>query len=253
MTRFFLTIEYDGTDFIGWQRQPSGISVQQCIEEAAQKITNKKITLYGAGRTDSGVHASGQVAHIDLPDKFNSNRVMEALNANLLNYRIKIVEVSIVKEDSHARFSALWRKYKYTILNRLAPPALSEGKVWHVRYPLDIESMKKAANYLIGTHDFTSFRASQCQSKSPVKTLSSLTIKEKNENVIIIAKAKSFLHHQVRNIVGTLQLVGCGKWSSEETIVALEKKNRTYAGPTAPAAGLILTDVKYPKRVYLKN
>tara|TARA_B100000029_G_scaffold162944_1_gene159038 strand:- start:8657 stop:9412 length:756 start_codon:yes stop_codon:yes gene_type:complete len=250
MNRYFITIEYDGTNFIGWQKQNSGPSIQECIEIAVERFTNSKITLYGAGRTDAGVHASGQVAHLDLPKKFDSYQIVEAINAHLINQRIKIINVNHVKEDAHARFSALWRKYKYFILNRQAPPAINEGYVWHQKRTLDIEKMRTAAKFLTGTHDFSSFRATHCQSKSAIKTLDSLSLTKIKENIVITAKARSFLHHQVRNIVGSLKLVGSSKWEPEYIVDVINKKNRTAAGPTAPAEGLYLTEIKYPKKVY---
>ena len=251
MNRFFLTIEYDGANFIGWQKQNTGPSIQECVEKAVESFTNSKIILYGAGRTDAGVHASGQVAHLDLPNKFSSYQIMEAINAHLINTKIKIINVQLVKKEAHARFSALWRKYRYFILNRQAPPAINQGYVWHQKITLDIEKMKVASKYLIGTHDFSSFRATHCQSKSAVKTLDQISIIKKKESIVITVKARSFLHHQVRNIVGSLKLVGCGKWEPEYIVEVMNKKNRTAAGPTAPAAGLVLTEIKYPKKVYL--
>ena len=249
--RFFLTIEYDGTDFIGWQKQNSGPSIQEKIEECIYKITQVKCSIYGSGRTDAGVHSKGQVAHVDILKKFSSKRLMDAINAYLLDYKIKITEVKPTIPDAHARFSAISREYEYVILNRSAPPALDDGRVWHQRIDLDIKNMKKAANYLVGTHDFTSYRATQCQSNSPIKTLDELSINKVFVKVIVRAKARSFLHHQVRNIVGTLKLVGSGKWNPEDVLSALDKKDRTAAGPTAPACGLTLIKIEYPKEIYL--
>ena len=245
MNRFFLTIEYDGANFIGWQKQNTGPSIQECVEKAVESFTNSKIILYGAGRTDAGVHASGQVAHLDLPNKFSSYQIMEAINAHLINTKIKIINVQLVKKEAHARFSALWRKYKYFILNRQAPPAINEGYVWHQKRTLDIEKMRTAAKFLTGTHDFSSFRATHCQSKSAIKTLDSLSLTTIKENIVITAKARSFLHHQVRNFVGSLSLIGIGKWEKKDLLRVLNTCKRTEAGPTAPAHGLYLADIKY--------
>ena len=249
--RFFLTIEYDGTNFVGWQKQSSGPSIQETIEGCIYKITQENISVYGSGRTDAGVHALGQVAHVDIKKDFEPSRLMEAINSYLKGYKIKIVDVKETLPDAHARFSALNREYEYIILNRSAPPAIDEGKVWHQRKLLNIKKMEEAAKILEGTHDFTSFRASQCQSKSPIKTLDKLNILIKDEKIFIKAKAKSFLHHQVRNIVGTLKLVGSEKWDSEDVLTALEKKDRRAAGPTAPAFGLTLLKIEFPKNIFL--
>ena len=252
MNRFFITIEYDGSGFLGWQKQEIGPSIQETLENAVKKFTKQSILVYGAGRTDAGVHASGQVAHLDLPDKFTSNRVMEAINAYLLDVRVKVIEVKSTVFDAHARFSAISREYEYSILNRSSPPALNAGKNWHQRLPqLDVDKMQIAANHLIGTHDFTSFRATQCQSKSPLKTLDLLTIERNGETINIKAKAKSFLHHQIRNIAGTLVLVGRGKWNPNQIVDCLKMKNRTAAGPTAPAEGLVLKKILYPNEIYI--
>tara|TARA_B100001250_G_scaffold141227_1_gene120838 strand:- start:166 stop:918 length:753 start_codon:yes stop_codon:yes gene_type:complete len=249
--RFFLTIEYDGSNFVGWQRQNSGPSIQEAVENSIYKIIQIRTSIYGSGRTDAGVHASGQVAHVDIEKEFQPMRLMEAINAYLIDYRIKIINVQTTLPDAHARFSATSREYEYVILNRAAPPAIDEGKVWHQRKILNIEKMQEAGKLLEGTHDFTSYRASQCQSKSPIKTLDNLTVFKENQKIIVRAKAKSFLHHQVRNIVGTLKLVGSEKWRPYEVINALDKKDRTAAGPTAPACGLTLKDIEFPKNIFL--
>ena len=245
MKRYKIKIEYDGTPFIGWQRQDNGQSIQGTIEDSIKNIFEETVTIFGAGRTDAGVHASGQVAHLDLPKKFDSYQIVEAINAHLINQRIKIINVNHVKEDAHARFSALWRKYKYFILNRQAPPAINEGYVWHQKRTLDIEKMRTAAKFLTGTHDFSSFRATHCQSKSAIKTLDSLSLTTIKENIVITAKARSFLHHQVRNFVGSLSLIGIGKWEKKDLLRVLNTCKRTEAGPTAPAHGLYLADIKY--------
>ena len=244
--RIFITIEYDGTPFVGWQRQVTGLSVQQVLEEAAAELTGGDILVQGAGRTDSGVHATGQVAHLDVPDKFDANRVMEALNALTGDHPVTILGAREVNAEAHARFSATGRKYLYRLLPRRQPPALNHGRVWHHRGALDPCAMQSAAAHLVGRHDFTSFRASQCQADSPVRTLDELQIEPQDEEIHIRAEARSFLHHQVRNIVGTLALVGAGKWTEDHVATALAAKDRSAAGPTAPPEGLYLTGVTYP-------
>ena len=244
--RIFITIEYDGTPFVGWQRQVTGLSVQQVLEEAAAELTCGEILVQGAGRTDSGVHATGQVAHLDVPDKFDANRVMEALNALTGDHPVTILDARAVDGEAHARFSATGRRYLYRLLPRRQPPALDHGRVWHHRGTLDADAMQLAAAHLVGRHDFTSFRASQCQADSPVRTLDELRIESQGEEIHIHAAARSFLHHQVRNIVGTLALVGVGKWTGEDVAAALAAKDRSAAGPTAPPEGLYLTEVTYP-------
>ena len=217
------------------------------LEEAAAELTGGDILVQGAGRTDSGVHATGQVAHLDVPDKFDANRVMEALNALTGDHPVSIIEAREVDSEAHARFSATGRRYLYRLLPRRQPPALDHGRVWHHRGgALDPGAMQAAAALLVGRHDFTSFRASQCQADSPVRTLDELRIEPQGEELHIHAAARSFLHHQVRNIVGTLALVGAGKWTSEDVAAALAAKDRSAAGPTAPPEGLYLTGVTYP-------
>jgi len=247
--RVFITIEYDGTPFVGWQRQSTGLSVQQVLEEAAAELTGDDILVQGAGRTDSGVHATGQVAHLDVPDRFDANRVMEALNALTADHPVTIRQAREVEGEAHARFSATGRRYLYRILPRRQPPALDRGRVWHHRQPLDAAAMRKAAEQLVGRHDFTSFRASQCQADSPVRTLDELRIETSGEELHIHAAARSFLHHQVRNIVGTLALVGTGKWTVDDVADALAARDRAAAGPTAPPEGLYLTGVTYPSGI----
>ena len=244
--RIFITIEYDGTPFVGWQRQVTGLSVQKVLEEAAAELTGDDILVQGAGRTDSGVHATGQVAHLDVPDKFDANQVMEALNALTGDHPVSIIQSREVVREAHARFSATGRRYLYRLLPRRQPPALDYGRVWHHRGSLDPGAMQAAAAHLVGRYDFTSFRASQCQADSPVRTLDELRIEPQGEELHIHAAARSFLHHQVRNIVGTLALVGAGKWTEDDVAAALAAKDRSAAGPTAPPEGLYLTGVIYP-------
>ncbi len=247
MGRFKLTIEYDGRPFVGWQRQANGPSVQEALEDVVFEFSGQRVEVAGAGRTDKGVHATGQVAHIALDgDRFDANTVMKATNALLRPAPIAILDCTAVPDDFHARFSAIERGYRYEILNRRPPPALDAGRVWHVPVPLDADAMHAAAQRLVGHHDFTSFRATQCQSASPEKTLDRLDVRREADRILVMAASRSFLHHQVRNMVGTLRLVGEGKWGADDVTAALEARNRTAAGPTAPAGGLYLTHVRYP-------
>lgn len=246
MPRFKLTIEYDGTPFVGWQRQENGPSVQQAIEEAAAAYCQTEIVVHGAGRTDAGVHAKAQVAHVDLPRDDGGDKVRDALNAHLRPSPIAIVQAEQVSEEFHARFSAIKRHYLYRIVMRRAPLALDIKRAWWLTKPLDAEAMSQAARVLIGKHDFTSFRATECQAKTPVKTIDAITVTQSGDEVEVSVKALSFLHHQVRNIVGTLSLVGEGKWTEGEVAKALAEKDRSAGGPTAPAHGLYLTEVRYP-------
>jgi tRNA pseudouridine38-40 synthase len=245
MKRFKLTIEYDGGDYVGWQRQDSGPSVQQALEEAVMAFCGETVTVFGAGRTDSGVHAFGQVAHIDLERPAGSDTVRDALNFHLKPAPVVVIAAEEVDEDFHARFSARERAYRYRIVNRRPPLALDRGRAWWVPVALDEQAMAVAARTLIGKHDFTTFRAAMCQAKSPIRTLDVLAIARYGDDVLIEARARSFLHHQVRNIVGTLKLVGEGKWTAAEVKKALEACDRSAGGPTAPAAGLYLLEVVF--------
>jgi len=254
MTRYKLTIEYKGSDYAGWQRQDGVPTVQQAIEEAIHAFSQQAVTIYGSGRTDAGVHARGQVAHVDL-DEFSKPmeefEVAKAINAFLRPQPISIVKAEIVADDFEARYHATNKLYQYRILNRPSFPAIEQGLVWHVKRELDVEAMQKAAQILVGHHDFTTFRDSQCQAKSPEKTLDRLEVKTQpydecgGRQITFEAEARSFLHHQVRNMVGTLTLVGEGKWNTEDAKKALEAKDRTKGGPTAPAEGLYLVRVDY--------
>jgi tRNA pseudouridine38-40 synthase len=245
VTRFRLTIEYDGGPFVGWQRQENGPSIQQALEEAAFRITGENADMQGAGRTDAGVHALGQVAHVDIEKEIAPDKLRDALNFHLKPAPIAVVSVEIAAPDFHARFSATGRAYLYRIVNRRAPLTIDRGRAWLVQVPLDGTAMHDAAQVLIGKHDFSTFRASECQAQSPVKTLDRLSVHRVGEELQLIAEARSFLHHQVRNIVGTLRLVGEGKWSKDDLAVALAAKDRTKGGPTAPPDGLYLTRVSY--------
>jgi len=245
VTRFKLTLEYDGSDFVGWQRQAIGMSIQQALEEAAFRITAETAQVHGAGRTDAGVHALGQVAHIDIEKAITADKLRDALNFHLKPAPIAVIAAEIAAPDFHARFSATRRAYLYRIVNRRAPLTVDHGRAWLVNAPLDSGAMQDAAQVLTGTHDFTTFRATLCQAKSPVKTLERLSVHRVGEEIQIIAESRSFLHHQVRNMVGTLKLVGEGKWSKADVQAALEAKDRAEGGPTAPPDGLYLTRVSY--------
>jgi tRNA pseudouridine38-40 synthase len=245
MPRYRLLIEYDGTPFNGWQRQETGLSVQGVLETAAAALAGGPVVLYGAGRTDTGVHASGQVGHLDLPRVWSPDTVRDAINYHVKPHPVTVLAAEAVDEDFHARFSAVGRNYLYRILDRRAPPALDRHRVWWVPRPLDVRAMAAAAEHLLGHHDFTSFRASACQSRSPMKTLDRLDVRREGAEIRVVAEARSFLHHQVRNMVGTLKLVGEGRWDADAVARALAARDRRAAGPTAPASGLVLTAVRY--------
>jgi tRNA pseudouridine38-40 synthase len=246
MTRFALTIEYDGTPFVGWQRQANGSSVQQSIEEALEGLCGERVTVHGAGRTDAGVHAVGQVAHIDLSKNWRTDRLRDALNAHLKPELIAILYVREVNSDFEARFSAIRRHYRYIIDNRRAPLTLALQRAWHVKWPLNVETMHNAAQKLIGRHDFTTFRASECQANSPIRTLERFDVRRLGDRIEIDVSARSFLHSQVRSMAGSLEHVGSGKWTSEELSYALEACDRKRCGQVAPPHGLYLMAVDYP-------
>ena len=245
MTRFKLLLEYNGGPYVGWQRQKNGHSVQAALETAARAFCGKDIAVHGAGRTDAGVHALGQVAHIDIAQDRDSETVLDALNHFLIDEPIVVLAAEAVNGEFHARFSATGRHYRYRILNRRPRPAVNRGQVWWVPTVLDVEAMNDAAQELIGEHDFTSFRATLCQAKSPVKSIEKLTVRRDGEEILIEVSARSFLHHQVRNIAGTLSLVGKGKWTRKDVADALAARERAAGGPTAPADGLYLVRVDY--------
>jgi tRNA pseudouridine38-40 synthase len=248
MPRYFITIEYDGGGYVGWQRQNNGASVQGHLEVAACAILGQRqeVMMQGAGRTDAGVHATGQVAHCDLPSGFTEAQLPLALNAHLPS-DIRVVSARQVPDDAHARFDAIRRAYRYRIFPRKIASALLTGRVWHFPYALDVEAMAEAAKRLIGKHDFTSFRATHCQANSPIRTLDTLDIQRVGEEIILTVSARSFLHHQVRNITGSLVMVGQGKWTADDISTILEARDRAAAGQTAPPEGLYLTEVSYPK------
>jgi tRNA pseudouridine38-40 synthase len=245
MPRYKLTIEYDGGPFVGWQRQANGRSVQEALEEAILRLSGEDVRIRGAGRTDAGVHALGQVAHVDLARAWTAHRLREGLNAHLRPEPVAILLVEAAADDFDARFSAVRRHYLYRILMRRAPPALDRGRVWHVRRRLDAVAMYRAAQRLAGRHDFTTFRSIECQAKSPVKTLDRLDVRLAHDELIIEAVARSFLHNQVRSMVGSLKLVGEGKWSPDDLQRALEARDRAACGPVAPPHGLYLAAVDY--------
>lgn len=245
MTRFRLTLEYDGGPFVGWQRQENGPSVQQALEEAVLATVQEHCNVYGAGRTDAGVHALAQVAHVDIAKAIDPQRLMAAINFHVKPQPIAVIACDIADGDFHARFSAIGRAYLYRIVNRRAPLTVDRSRAWLVSIPLDADAMHQAAQRLVGQHDFTTFRASLCQAQSPVKTLDRLDVMRQGEEIQIIAEARSFLHHQVRNMVGTLRLVGEGKWSARDVTRALDARDRAAGGPTSPPDGLYLTRVVY--------
>jgi tRNA pseudouridine38-40 synthase len=242
--RYRLTLEYDGGALVGWQRQDNGASVQGILEDAIASFSSERVTVTGAGRTDAGVHALGQVAHFDLAKEFTGDRVRDALN-HFARPHVAVLEASVAAPDFHARFSATARHYLYRILNRRAPPVLEAGKVWHVVHALDADAMHAAAQALTGQQDFTTFRAAECQAKSPIKTLDRLDIRRAADEIHIEASARSFLHHQVRSMVGSLKLVGEGKWRPRDLADALAARDRTRCGPVAPPDGLYLVRVDY--------
>lgn len=245
MPRYRLTLEYDGGPFVGWQRQDNGLGVQQVVEEAIARFCGETVRVIAAGRTDAGVHATGQVIHVDLVREASGRTLRDALNFHMKPHPVCILEAEAAPADFHARFSARERAYRYRILNRRPPPVLDRQRVWWVAVPLNVEAMAAAARVLVGRHDFTSFRASICQAKSPVRTLDVLAVERLGTEVHITARARSFLHHQVRNIVGTLEQVGTGRWTVDDVTRALAARNRAAGGPTAPAEGLYLESVGY--------
>jgi tRNA pseudouridine38-40 synthase len=246
MPRYRLTIEYDGRPYVGWQRQANGPSVQAAIEVALLAVTGAEVTVFGAGRTDTGVHAEGQVAHVDLARDWEAERLAGAIQAHLRDQPVAILDAARAPDAFHCRFSAVGRHYLYRILNRRPPPALDLGRVWWIKKPLDAEAMHRAAQVLVGHHDFTTFRSTDCQAKSAVKTLDRLDVSRAGPYVEIRASSRSFLHNQVRSMVGSLKLVGDGRWTARHIERALAASDRTACGPVAPACGLYLLGVDYP-------
>jgi len=246
VTRWRLTIEYDGGPFMGWQRQEHGPSVQQTLEEALQRMTGEAGQFIAAGRTDAGVHALAMSTHVDVMKSLTPHRLREGLNALVRPQPISVLEVEEVADDWHARFSCIGRRYLYRILARRAPAALDIGRAWHIAVPLDVEAMREGAKHLIGRHDFTTFRSAQCQSDSPVKTLGRLEVAQVGEEIHVTAAARSFLHHQVRSMVGCLAMVGRGQWQPDDIRKALEAKDRSALGFNAPPDGLYFVEAVYP-------
>lgn len=244
-TRYKLVVEYDGTGFAGWQWQVHDVSVQQVLEEALEKLMGQKVRVYAAGRTDAGVHATHQVVHFETDVLLNLERLAPSLNFFMRPHPVAIVNAEFAPIDFHARFSALSRSYVYKILNRTNPSVLLKNRAWHVQIPLSDVAMHKAAQVLVGTHDFTSFRSAHCQSASPVKTINSIDVTRVGEIIEIHITAPSFLHNQVRIITGTLKKIGDGSWGEGDIAKLLEIKDRTQSAPTAPACGLYLCGVKY--------
>jgi len=245
MPRYRLTLEYDGAPFVGWQRQENGPSVQGAVEEAIFKLSGERVTVTGAGRTDAGVHALGQVAHFDIEKTFPAETIRDALNAHLRPAPVAVLDAALVDVEFHARFSAVARHYEYRIVDRRAPLVLDRGRAWHVAHALDAGAMDAAARTLVGHHDFTTFRAAECQAKSPLKTLDRLDVMRHGETIVIAASARSFLHHQVRSMAGSLKRVGEGAWKIADIGRALKARDRAACGPVAPPDGLYLVRVDY--------
>lgn len=245
MTRFRLVVEYDGRPYMGWQRQDHGPSVQQALEEAIAAIVREKVVVHGAGRTDAGVHAYAMTAHVDVEKEISAWRLMEGTNAKLRPQPVAVLSAAEAPADFHARFSCVGRRYLYRIANRRAPLALDQGRAWRVPVVLHADEMNRAAQYLVGRHDFTTFRSAHCQAESPVKTLDRLTVRRVGPIIEVETAARSFLHHQVRSMVGCLQLVGRGKWSARDLRDALEARDRAALGLNAPPDGLHFVEALY--------
>ncbi len=245
MPRYKLVIEYDGAPFVGWQLQDNGPSVQGVLTDAIAAFSGEAVSIQGAGRTDAGVHAEGQVAHLDFAKAWDGDTVRDAVNAHLRPHPVAVLSAEMVAADFDARFSAVQRHYRYRMVNRRADLALDRARAWRIGRPLDADAMHAAAQRLVGRHDFTTFRAAECQAKSPVKTLERLDVARHGEEIDVVTSARSFLHTQVRSMVGSLALVGEGKWSADDLAGALAACDRTACGPVAPAEGLYLVRVDY--------
>ncbi|MBK8082652.1 MAG: tRNA pseudouridine(38-40) synthase TruA [Devosia sp.] len=245
MPRYRLIVEYDGRPFCGWQRQANALSVQQVLEDAIMRFSGEAAAIQAAGRTDAGVHALGQVVSFDLSREWDPFRIREALNYHTKPHPVAVTEAARTAEDFEARFSAIGRRYEYRILNRRARAALEDGRVWHVPVGLDAEAMQAAAQLILGRHDFTTFRAAECQANSPIRTLDAFSVSRQAETIVVTARARSFLHSQVRSMVGSLKLVGEGRWAPARFRAALDARDRAACGPLAPPDGLYLTGVDY--------
>ena len=246
MTRWKLILEWDGGPFMGWQRQDHGPSVQATVERAAQRMTGEQVTAHAAGRTDAGVHALGMAVHVNIAKPVTPHRLREGLNALLRPDPVAVLRVEPVADDWHARFSCIGRRYLYRIADRRAPLTLDAGRAWRIGPELDLAAMREGASYLVGHHDFTTFRSVHCQSDSPVKTLDVLSVEREGEEIHIRAEARSFLHHQVRSMTGCLALVGLGRWQPEDIGKALEARDRAALGLNAPPEGLYFVEAIYP-------
>ena len=245
MQRYKIKIEYEGTQFVGWQFQKNGQSIQEVLQKAIFRFSNENVTVIGAGRTDSGVHALGQVAHFDLKKKISKTKILPAINQNIGNKPITILKVNRVNKKFHARHDAKRRTYQYFIVNRQSPLALQKNKAWHIRKKLDLLSMKKGAKLLLGTHDFSTFRSSSCGAKTPIKTMEKILIKKSKDKITIQFTSRSFLQQQVRSMVGCLKYLGESKWDLKDFIKSFKSKNRIKCAPPAPACGLYLTNIEY--------
>jgi len=248
--RWAILLEYDGAGFVGWQTQAAGLAIQTIVENAVSRLAGGPVACVTAGRTDAGVHALGQVVHFDLEREIEPAKLVQALNFHTKPHRVVALRAVVVPDDWSARFSATGRAYRYVILNRRARPGLEAGRVWHLPQALDAAAMAAAARHLLGRHDFTSFRAAACQAKSPMRTLDRLDVTRHGDVIEIVAEARSFLHHQVRNMVGTLKFIGEGRWAPDVTAEILAAADRSRAGPTAPPEGLFLTAVRYAPTVF---
>ena len=245
MQRYKIKIEYEGTPFVGWQFQKNGQSIQEVLQKAIFKFSKEKVTVIGAGRTDSGVHALGQTAHFDLKKKISKKKILPAINQNIENNSVTVLKVNKANKKFHARHDAKKRTYRYLIVNRQSPLALQKNKAWHIRKKLDLLSMKKGAKFLLGTHDFSTFRASACGAKSPIRTMEKILIKKNKDKISLQFTSRSFLQQQVRSMVGCLKYLGEGKWNLNDFIKSFKSKNRLKCAPPAPACGLYLVKVEY--------
>ena len=245
MQRYKIKIEYEGTPFVGWQFQKNGKSIQEVLQKAIFKFSKEKVTVIGAGRTDSGVHALGQTAHFDLKKRINKKKILPAINQNIENNSVTVLKIDKANNKFHARHDAKKRTYRYLIVNRQSPLALQKNKAWHIRKKLDLLSMKKGAKFLLGTHDFSTFRASACGAKSPIRTMEKILIKKNKDKITLQFTSRSFLQQQVRSMVGCLKYLGEAKWNLKDFIKSFKSKNRLKCAPPAPACGLYLVKVEY--------